>query len=414
MIEGYLVEKSLDLLLSETWRLLKKYNLTMPTNKNDLEEAINYHLRDVKNWSSEVSIKDQQQSKLTKDVYINLDLYIYPKRIRISQDERIDIIPFKNIFENANNNIILLGQPGAGKTTSMKHLCHLLLYDEKFHPNIKFPIVIRLREFNTLSSKKYFTNENSGPIFERLFEVFGFKIFQNKKSTQEISNISLRIVKEKIVIDTLNKLGILIILDGYDEIIYKNMKSIFIDEIRLLCEQLENSYFVLTSRSGDFHYSIDRSVVYEIAPLHETQMYNFALKWLGNKSKAENLIKEIQNSPFADTAIRPLNLAHLCAIYERIGKIPDKPKTVYKKIINLLLEEWDEQRSVKRNSSYANFETDRKFEFLSNLSFMLTTSLNRSVFSSADLIKVYKKIHKDFGLEADEMKQVVNELETHT
>src|SRR3989339_1480805 len=115
MIEGYLVEKSLDLLLSETWRLLKKYNLTMPTNKNDLEEAINYHLRDVKNWSSEVSIKDQQQSKLTKDVYINLDLYIYPKRIRISQDERIDIIPFKNIFENANNNIILLGQPGAGK-----------------------------------------------------------------------------------------------------------------------------------------------------------------------------------------------------------------------------------------------------------------------------------------------------------
>ncbi len=143
-------------------------------------------------------------------------------------------------------------------------------------------------------------------------------------------------------------------------------------------------------------------------------MYNFALKWLGNKSKAENLIKEIQNSPFADTAIRPLNLAHLCAIYERIGKIPDKPKTVYKKIINLLLEEWDEQRSVKRNSSYANFETDRKFEFLSNLSFMLTTSLNRSVFSSADLIKVYKKIHKDFGLEADEMKQVVNELETHT
>jgi hypothetical protein len=120
------------------------------------------------------------------------------------------------------------------------------------------------------------------------------------------------------------------------------------------------------------------------------------------------------SSPFADAAIRPLTIAHLCAIYERAGRIPDKPKTVYRKIVNLLLEEWDEQRSVKRQSSYANFEVDRKFEFLTNLAYVLTTSARGAVFRKKDLINAYEKIHENFGLPLGEAAKVANELESHT
>ncbi|MEZ4676746.1 MAG: hypothetical protein R2932_21225 [Caldilineaceae bacterium] len=124
-------------------------------------------------------------------------------------------------------------------------------------------------------------------------------------------------------------------------------------------------------------------------------------------------MKEIADSPFSDTTIRPLTLAHLCAIYERIGKIPDRPKTVYRKIIDLLLDEWDEQRSVRRISRYANFESDRKFEFLCNLAYELTTTFSKTLFSDKDLLQIYRQIYDNYDLLVNEAQKVVDELESH-
>jgi hypothetical protein len=87
---------------------------------------------------------------------------------------------------------------------------------------------------------------------------------------------------------------------------------------------------------------------------------------------------------------------------------------MYKKIINLLLEEWDEQKSVKRYSRYAHFEIDRKFDFLCHLAFSLTTSLQKTIFSKYDLLRAYQAIYRDYDLVGSEAKQVVDELETHT
>ena len=125
-------------------------------------------------------------------------------------------------------------------------------------------------------------------------------------------------------------------------------------------------------------------------------------------------MESLKISPFHDTTIRPLTIAHLCAIYERIGKIPDKPKTVYKKIINLLLEEWDEQRNIRRKSRYAQFEIDRKYEFLCSLSFVLTTLFSSTVFNKHSLLAAYEKIFNDYDLLKQEATIVVDELESHT
>jgi predicted NACHT family NTPase len=68
------------------------------------------------------------------------------------------------------------------------------------------------------------------------------------------------------------------------------------------------------------------------------------MKWIRDQSAAERFLVELSKSPYADTAMKPLLLAHLCAIYERIGAIPEQPKVVYRKIVALLLEEWDQER----------------------------------------------------------------------
>ena len=120
------------------------------------------------------------------------------------------------------------------------------------------------------------------------------------------------------------------------------------------------------------------------------------------------------SSPYYDTAIRPLTLSHLCAIFERIGKIPEKPKTIHRKVVSLLLEDWDEQRHIVRNSKYNNFEIDRKLEFLANFSFLLTSKYQKSIFSKEEIKQVYLSIFPNFGLPEKDFKNVIKEIETHT
>ncbi|EDP97373.1 NACHT domain-containing protein [Kordia algicida OT-1] len=406
MIKETIIKESVSLISAIVSNRFKK--IKIKSDKKEIEKSINNHIRYVKNWSNEITFKDLKNSKQTSRIFIPLDLYIYPKRVRIVEEEKITVIPFLQALEREKNHLAILGQPGAGKTTSMKHLCQSIFFDENFFPNrFKYPILVKLREFNKNRSK-----DSSGIIIEYLFGVLGLKISDDDNKIIQTAE-DLNRVKSNLVIEILEKLNVLLIIDGFDELHFKSHKEIILDEVTNIASKLENSKLILTSRTADFSYSNESISVYEICPLNEIQIQNFAKKWLGVIS-AKKFLEEVRESPYNDTSIRPLTIAHLCAIYERLGKIPDKPKTVYKKIVNLLLEEWDEQRRIKRSSKYAMFEIDRKFEFLSNLSYHLTTKNNKVIFSKKDLEIVYRVIYHDFDLDYNEAKSVINDIESHT
>lgn len=283
-----------------------------------------------------------------------------------------------------------------------------MFFDENFYKGkFKYPLLIKLREFNhPLKSK-----DDAGIIIEYLFNTLGLKIKSSKEESVSVEQLNR--AKKNLVYDILEKSKVLLIVDGFDELNFKSHKEIVREEIGEMANFLEDAKIILTSRNADYDYANESIAIYEICPLVESQVEDFAIKWLGAED-APKFIEEVKKSPYHDTAIRPLTIAHLCAIYERIGKIPDKPKTVYKKIINLLLEEWDEQRGIKRTSKYAMFEVDRKFEFLSNLAFNLTIKNSKAIFSRSDLKAIYKNIYIDFDLEVTDSKEVITDIESHT
>jgi hypothetical protein len=137
-------------------------------------------------------------------------------------------------------------------------------------------------------------------------------------------------------------------------------------------------------------------------------------KWLEDDTKASDFLSKVKNSPFADTSIKPLSLAHLCAIYQRIGNIPDQPKEIYRKVVNLLIEEWDDQRSIIRKSSFVGFQSAQKFEFLAHLAFYHTTEHNSSIFSISQFKSAYESICEYHDLRKEHSSHVVKELESHT
>ena len=76
---------------------------------------------------------------------------------------------------------------------------------------------------------------------------------------------------------------------------------------------------ILTARTGEFTYHIEKMTAYEIAPLSKEQIAKFATAWLPTAEGA-TFLSQVEHSPFADTAIKPLTLAHLCAIFERVRR----------------------------------------------------------------------------------------------
>lgn len=380
-------------------KIIKKSILNTP-DFDSFEEAINFHKKVISSWASNISFKDSLESKDTRKVYVDLEYFLVPRRLLMEDESASNRINIREVFKTTKKNLVILGQPGAGKTTTMKMLVNwLLANDPTLSHSFSFPIVIRLRELNS--------DNSNASLFEKIYEILGIPVLEKEHFEKKQS------IFKRLLLNLIDDLKSLIILDGLDELNPRQKEKV-ISDIREITDGIQASKFILTSRAGDYEASLENTKIFEISPLNQEQIKIFILNWLQNQEKSNDLYQQIQKSPFADTSIRPLTLGHLCALYERHLKIPEKPKTVYRKVVNLLIEEWDLQRSIVRGSKYSHFELDRKFEFLSHLAFNLTTQHSKTTFTSRELSKVYLSICQNFGLPSEETKKVVDELESHT
>lgn len=381
---------------------LKNNNSYLTGKIEDIQQALKNQMEIVQNWSHQINFTGLLKSKDINSTYVELDLELSPRRVKYYDEERVNTT-FDCIFNNEVSNIVILGQLGAGKTTSMKRICQdLLLNENSVYSNFEFPLVIRLRELNKKKNPDI-------PIFMTLCSQLNINIRLNNDIEKDLHYSLIT----NSVMNFLNELKVLLILDGFDEITDEDLLNSIMEDLRILSNGLTTSKFVLTSRTADYNISLDNTNVYELKSLSDEKIIQFAANWLQSDDLVNDFILQLKGSPFYDTAIRPLTLAHLLAIFERNGKIPDKPKSVYKRIINLLIEEWNSQKSVVKKSKYAKFEVDRKFEFLSKLSYMLTVEFAKSTFTKEDLVYVYNDICELFSLPKDQVDFVVNEIESH-
>jgi predicted NACHT family NTPase len=335
---------------------LSRWGAGVASTQERLETAISEHQREVRNWSEEISFKDLAKPKATSEVFVPLDIYLLPQRQHVSAEERLRSAPLSSILKSEDvAHLVILGQPGAGKTTAIKHLCQEMLRGSEIYPLQEFPLLIRLRDLNAL---KPIDGEFEGLLLERIQSILDIPLTFPQNPEPLETSVSRKTLNERAVLRMLDILKPVILLDGLDEVSQKLKRDGIVEGVRQLALQLEGARIVLTARTGEFSYHLEKMTAYEIAPLSQSQIEQFASAWLGTTDAAD-FLRQVRCSPFADTAIKPLTLAHLCAIFERVRKIPEKPKSIYKKIVALLLEDWDQQRSVRRISTYSNFEVDR-------------------------------------------------------
>ena len=396
LIFGELVSRGFDTVK----KILSSKKIKLIVSKDDLANSLENHYKYLLNLTDKISFKELRGNKKLSDTYIALDLELQAARFkeRNSVEKKLRI---EEIINETKSHLIILGGPGAGKTTTVKKICQSLLFENKIK-NYKFPILVNLRDLSRDQS-----------IYNTLKDILGIQILidnQKEKTQTLIEDRDLRIKYVNTYLDSLNAI---LILDGLDEVSPLKLKS-FGQEIKSLILNLRETLVIVTSRSASYDLDIDNSIEYELCNLNKSQIEEFVKNWFSKKEDSKKFLKEIQNPKFYDFSLKPISLAHLCAIYERTKKFYDKPKSIYKKLVRILIEEWDEQRDIVRESNYSDFDNDRKFDFLSHLAYDLTIRFDKKVYFEEDLKDSFYNINDSFSLPKNQCLKVIREIEAHT
>ena len=245
--------------------------------------------------------------------------------------------------------ILVLGKPGAGKTTFLRYIT-LLALDGRL-PENRLPIFVGLKDW-TDSGKSlldYIVTE---------FEICGLK--------EALPYIEHKLTKGQ---------GLLL-LDGLDEVTGDIDHAI--KEIRDFTDKYSQNQFVLSCRIAANQYVFEQFTEVEIADFNDDQIRTFINRWFAEDDKTAGecweQLNEAGNKPIKELAAIPLLLALLCITYHKRLDFPRSRSELYKEAIDALLKEWDSSRRIRREEAYKKLSLNRKENLLSHLAYQTFTA----------------------------------------
>lgn len=424
------LEKSVDFIVSVA-------NRQQSEVKPELLHGLSLHLRKVINFSQTISIFKLPDTKEIEEHSIHLD--IYNQHRKFSNISNKKLVTEEDLIWSSNHRL-LLGDVGSGKTTTIKRLINktfqVLHSEESERFPFSVPLFFKLGEIEPTETLTTHICHQIGLAYDRqehrtktsqtkikrvkiLNEETGEERFEDREYDVEVEKItySYKIgdqAIELVVGDYLNRLNCIAFFDGLDEVHFGIKERVFA-ELKQLSRVLVDSKCILTSRHLSEIGSFKQYETSEICPLTKGQKLEISHLWFKNP---QVFLKRVKKLPYADLADRPLFLTYLILLYKgNNDELPLQSVDVYRQIVLLVIREWDDDKEIQINrySKYKSFDTYKKEDFLSELTFELTYNQKvKKSFSHRQLEVAYLNVFKRYPvLGLNDAKLVVQDIESH-
>ncbi|MBD1857990.1 MULTISPECIES: NACHT C-terminal helical domain 2-containing protein [Leptolyngbya] len=244
-----------------------------------------------------------------------------------------------------HDKLLILGKPGAGKTTFLKWLA-LQCQAGQLYKNY-IPIFVTLKEFAEASGRP--------SLIEFIAKQFAECGIENPE------------IVKKILLAGRS----LILLDGLDEVRAEDQNHV-LKTIQQTSLQFDGNQFVMTCRIAAKEYTFEKFIEVEVADFDTEQIADFAFKWFQHKdpTKATEFPKALEAHPgLQELATNPLLLTLLCLVYGEQAGFPANRAELYKEGLDVLLKKWDGKRNITRDVVYKQLSLNRKEDLLSQIAF---------------------------------------------
>ncbi|WP_191243511.1 NACHT domain-containing protein [Amycolatopsis deserti] len=227
--------------------------------------------------------------------------------------------------------VVVLGNPGAGKSTYIRYLTHWLSSDESGREPVT-PFLVELKNF--------------GKGGDDLVQMIGSRLrllLQTEVDLKHIRTI-LTLGSATVVFDALDEAG-----DLTD-------RREAVEAIERFCRRYPLVQVVVTSRrQGYGSAQLDPSLfaAYILPDFNPAQIRNYVDSWFRFVAGPDAILPSARATAFLrdsehihELRSNPLMLSLLCLLYEYEGWIPENRLQVYKECANLMFVRWDRARRV--------------------------------------------------------------------
>lgn len=244
--------------------------------------------------------------------------------------------------------LIVLGKPGAGKTTFLQYLAQAYQRGEL---QDSVPIFIRLKDFGEATRN-------------------GISLLEYICQELEICGIGAKEVEKLLETGV-----ILILLDGWDEVAQKDRDAVG-QEIRTFCQRYYKNKYAIATRTSACNYQLEGFATVEIADFNQEQIAAFANKWFvavaknnqqDGLTKASAFIDKLnlpENYLIRELTTTPLLLHLACLAFDTKANFPRQRSKIYREALDILLCRWDAVRGIQREQ---NISLAGKIKLLSYL-----------------------------------------------
>ncbi|MEG4205355.1 NACHT domain-containing NTPase [Microcoleus sp. Pol7_A1] len=249
----------------------------------------------------------------------------------------------------SHSKLMVLGKPGSGKTTFLKHIA-IQCNRSEFEAN-KIPIFIPLKTFAEIANLD---------LLEYISDEFASCGVEARAQTEF----------------ALSQGRGLILLDGLDEVPESDSDGV-VRQIRQFVQKYYKNQFIITCRiaAAKYRFHDEAFTCVEVADFNNKQIAAFARNWFvafsqnmeAGKGLASQFVEKLKlqkNQQIRELAVTPILLNLTCLVFQAKADFPSNRAKLYEEGLEIMLRKWDETRGIQRDEVYRDLNLCRKKHLL--------------------------------------------------